>query len=72
MSTNSSSASPELDLDSIRRIFNEMSQPEIEILRGVLADVQKLGAGISDVVIEQLARKYADKSRSLVSDGGRT
>lgn len=60
----------ELDAETIVKLISEM-QPEARILfQDVLGDVLEKGNAISDVIVNDLAKKYADKARKLVGTGG--
>ena len=59
-----------LDAESIVALISEL-QPEARILfQAVLGEVHDRGNDLSNVIVNELAKKYADKARKLVGTGG--
>ena len=59
-----------LDAESIVALISGL-QPEARILfQAVLGEVHDRGNDLSDVTVNELAKKYADKARKLVGTGG--
>ena len=70
MSTSDCDQATALDAKAIQKLVESMSQQELAIFRDVILDIREVGAGISNVMINELAKKYADKARRLAGDGG--
>ena len=59
-----------LDAESIVALISGL-QPEARILfQAVLGEVLDRGNDLSDVTVNELAKKYADKARKLAGTGG--
>jgi len=70
VSTTDNDRATALDAEAIRALVEAMSQQELALFRDVIVDVRELGGVASPVVVEELAKKYADKARRLAGDGG--
>lgn len=70
MSTHEKDDETTLDAAAIRGLVEAMSQQELALFREVIVDVRERGGVASEAVVEELARKYADKARRLAGDGG--
>ena len=60
----------ELDAEAIVKLIAEMQPEARKLFQDVLGDVLERGNAISDVIVNDLAKKYADKARKLVGTGG--
>lgn len=70
MSTSNNDQSTALDSNSIRQLISSMAPSELAIFRNLLIDVRERGSSVSDAIIEELAKRYADQARRLAGDGG--
>jgi hypothetical protein len=70
MSTNDNEQSTTLDADAIRQLISSMSPPELAIFRRLLIEVKERGSTISDALVKELAKRYADQARHLAGEGG--
>ena len=59
-----------LDADSIAKLISEMQPEAMKLFQDVISDVSEKGNGLSDVQINELAKKYADKALKLAGTGG--
>ena len=59
-----------LDADSIAKLISEMQPEAMKLFQDVIGDVLEKGNSLSDVQINELAKKYADKARKLAGTGG--
>lgn len=57
-----------LDNQSILRLLAELSQEEQIIFSELMQECREIGANASSVVVEELGKKYADRSCRLVSN----
>ena len=68
MSTDNASIS--LDADEIRKLVGGLKKEEQILFAAVVRDVKDRGDAISDAVIDELAKKFADRAKLLAGDGG--
>ena len=59
-----------LDVDSIVELISELQPEARKLFQAVLSEVLDRGNDLSDVMINELAKKYADKARRLAGTGG--
>ncbi len=59
-----------LDANSIVKLISEMQPEAMKLFQDVIGDVLEKGNALSDVQINELAKKYADKARKLAGTGG--
>ena len=59
-----------LDVESIVELISELQPEARKLFQAVLSEVLDRGNDLSDVMINELAKKYADKSRKLAGTGG--
>ena len=59
-----------LDAESIVKLVSELQPEARKLFQGVLGEVLDRGNDLSDVTVNALAKKYADKARKLVGTGG--
>jgi hypothetical protein len=59
-----------LDAESMIKLISEMDPEARQLLQAVIGDVLEHGNVLSDVQINELAKKYADKARKLAGSGG--
>ena len=59
-----------LDAETIRTLIKEMQPEALMIFRDIIVDVRGRGGALSVANIDELAKKYADKSRKLAGSGG--
>ncbi|RJQ36119.1 MAG: hypothetical protein C4555_07955 [Dehalococcoidia bacterium] len=55
--------------EEIRELIAEMQQDSLTIFASIISEVKDHGNALTDVVINELARKYADKARMLAKAG---
>lgn len=70
MSTNENPNTMTLDAGAVRLLIEQMSPPELSILRALLKDVKERGNTMSQATIDEMARHYADKAKQLAGTGG--
>lgn len=70
MSTTEKDSEIVLNAQEIRERISLLSASELAIFRDLFIDIKTRGVDISDVTIDELAKKYADKARHLAGDGG--
>ena len=59
-----------LDVESIVELISELQPEARKLFQAVLNEVLDRGNDLSDVMINELAKKYADKARRLAGTGG--
>lgn len=59
-----------LDADKIIELISELRPEARKLFQNVLTEVLERGCDLSDNMINELAKKYADKARKLVGSGG--
>lgn len=59
-----------LDVESIVELISELQPEARRLFQAVLGEVLDRGNDLSDVTVNELAKKYADKARKLVGTGG--
>ena len=59
-----------LDTESIVELISELQPEARKLFQAVLGEVLDRGNDLSDVTVNELAKKYADKARHLVGTGG--
>jgi N-acetylglucosamine kinase-like BadF-type ATPase len=59
-----------LDVESIVELISKLQPEERKLFQAVLSEVLDRGNDLSDVIINELAKKYADKARRLAGAGG--
>lgn len=58
-----------LDVESIVELISELQPEARKLFQAVLSEVLDRGNDLSDVMINELAKKYADKARRLSGSG---
>lgn len=59
-----------LDIESIVELISKLQPEARKLFQAVLGEVLDRGNDLSDVMINELAKKYADKARKLAGAGG--
>lgn len=59
-----------LDVESIVELISELQPEARRLFQAVLGEVLDRGNDLSDVTVNELAKKYADKARKLAGTGG--
>lgn len=59
-----------LDAESIMELISGLQPEARKLFQTVLGEVLDRGNDLSDVTVNELAKKYADKARHLVGTGG--
>ena len=58
------------DADKIVELISQLQPEARRLFQNVLSEVLDRGSDISETMVNELAKKYADKSRKLVGNGG--
>jgi len=58
-----------LDVESIVELISELQPEARKLFQAVLGEVFDRGNDLSDVTVNELAKKYADKARKLAGTG---
>lgn len=59
-----------LDAEMIIKLISDLQPQAQNLFQAVLSDVLKRGNELSEVTVEELAKKYAAKALKLVGTGG--
>lgn len=59
-----------LDADKIIELIAGLQPEARKLFQNVLSDVLERGGDLSETMVNELAKKYADKARKLVGSGG--
>ncbi len=59
-----------LDADEIKKLVGGLKKEEQALFAAVVRDVKDRGDAISESIIDELAKKFADKAKLLAGDGG--
>lgn len=62
MSTNEKTNGTILDAENIRHLIEEMPSDALQIFKDIIFNVRKRGNILSDAMVEDLAKKFADKA----------
>lgn len=59
-----------LDAEEIRKLVGSLKREEQVLFAAVVRDVKDRGDAVSEAVVDELAKKFADKAKLLAGDGG--
>lgn len=59
-----------LDAEEIIGLISGLQPEARKLFQNVLGEVLDRGGDLSDTMVNELAKKYADKARKLVGSGG--
>lgn len=59
-----------LDADKIIELISGLQPEARKLFQNVLSEVLERGGNFSESMVNELAKKYADKARKLVGSGG--
>jgi len=59
-----------LDADEIKKLVGGLNKEEQQLFVAVVRDVKDRGDAISEAIIDELAKKFADRAKLLAGDGG--
>lgn len=65
MSMNSEKRQTSLNAEEIKRLILDMPQESRDILVQLISDLRERGTGLSQVIISELAKKYAGDAQRL-------